>query len=106
MSCEGELRRHRRAEVSSPARIAWQDRGGVDRFVNGRTLNVSPSGMRIEVAAPIDKQTYVTVQCAALGLHGRASVRSCTRKGMKYVLGLEFSAGLKWKPPEGPASQG
>jgi hypothetical protein len=36
----------------------------------------------------------------ALGVHGRASVRSCTRKGTKYVVGLEFSAGLKWKPPE------
>ncbi len=69
--------------------------------MNGRAMNVSAAGMRVEVADPIDKQTYVTVQCAALGLHGRASVRSCTRKGMKYILGLEFSAGLKWKPPSG-----
>lgn len=97
MSREGELRRHDRAEVSSPARIVWQHRGE-DRFVNGRALNVSATGLRIEVSEPIDKQTYVTVQCDALGVHGRASVRSCTRKGLKYVLGLEFSAGLEWKP--------
>jgi hypothetical protein len=96
----GELRRHQRAEVSSPARIVWQDRGGADHFMNGKALNVSPSGMRVEVTDPVEKQTYVTVQCDALHLHGRASVRSCTRKGMKYILGLEFSAGLKWKPPE------
>lgn len=69
--------------------------------MNGRALNVSASGMRVEVADSIDKQTYVTVQCSALGLHGRASVRSCTRKGTKYILGLEFSAGLQWKPPKG-----
>jgi hypothetical protein len=100
VSREGELRRNQRAEVSSPARLVWQDRGGSDCFMNGRALDVSPSGMRIEVADPIEKQTYVTVECAALRLHGRASVRSCTRKGMKYILGLEFSAGLKWKPPE------
>jgi hypothetical protein len=31
-------------------------------------------------------------------LHGSASVKSCVRKGMKYLVGLEFSAGLKWKP--------
>src|SRR5579872_2913756 len=100
MSREGELRRDSRAEVSSPAQIVWQDRSGADHFMNGRALNVSPSGMRVEVGDPIEKQTYVTVQCASLGLHGRASVRSCTRKGLKYILGLEFSAGLKWKPPK------
>ena len=100
MSREGELRRNEREEVSSPARLVWQDRSGADCFMNARALNVSASGMRVEVADPIDKQTYVTVQCTALGLHGRASVRSCTRKGMKYILGLEFSAGLQWKPPE------
>jgi len=98
MSREGELRRHTRAEKSSQVQIGWQDRAGVDRFVNGRSLDVSAAGMRIEVSAPIEKQTYVTLQCAALALHGRASVRTCTRKGTKFVLGLEFSAGLQWKP--------
>jgi hypothetical protein len=98
MSREGDLRRHERKEISSPVQLIWQDRAGTDHFINGRTLNISPSGMRVETAQQIDKQTYLTVQCAALGLHGRASVRSCVRKGTKYVLGLEFSAGLKWKP--------
>jgi|SRR3984957_2650190 hypothetical protein len=98
MSHEGELRRHARDEKSSPIQIVWQDRSGADRFVNGRSLDISASGMRAEVSEPIEKQTYVTLQCAALGLHGRASVRTCARKGMKYVLGLEFSAGLQWKP--------
>jgi len=95
---EGDLRRHDRTDVSAPVQLVWQDRTGTDRFENGRVLNVSASGMRVEVSEQIEKQTYVTVQCAALGLHGRASVRSCTRKGMKFILGLEFSAGLQWKP--------
>jgi hypothetical protein len=98
MSREGELRRHARAEKSSPIQLVWQDRGGADRFVSGRSLDISPSGMRVEVSQPIDKQTYVTLQCAALGVQGTASVRSCTRKGAKYILGLEFSGGLQWKP--------
>lgn len=97
MSREGELRRHVRSEKSSPVQIVWHDRGE-DRFVSGRSLNISTSGMRVEVSSPIEKQTYVTVQCAALALHGRASVRTCSRKGTKYVLGLEFSGGLQWKP--------
>ncbi len=98
MSREGDLRRHARAEKSATIQLVWQDRQGVDRFVNGRSLDVSPSGMRAEVSQPIDKQTYVSLQCAALGLQGTASVRSCTRKGAKYIVGLEFSGGLQWKP--------
>jgi hypothetical protein len=73
---------------------------GGDKYINGKTLDISTSGMRVEVSDPIDRQTYVTLQCAALGLHGSASVRTCNRKGMKFVIGLEFSGGLKWKPKE------
>ena len=98
MAREGNLRRHTRTDVSSPVKIVWQDRTGTDKYVNGRALDVSSTGLRVESTEPIEKQTYVTVQCNALGVHGRASVRSCTRKGMKYLLGLEFSAGLEYKP--------
>jgi len=61
-------------------------------------MDISPSGMRAEISEPIDKQTYVTLQGAVLGVQGTASVRSCARKGTKYILGLEFSGGLQWKP--------
>jgi hypothetical protein len=98
MSKEGELRRHARAARAAPVQIIWKDRNGEDKFVTGSTLDISESGMRIEVREPVEKQTYVTLQCAPLGLHGTASVRSCARKGTKYVLGLEFSGGLRWKP--------
>ena len=66
--------------------------------MNGRVVDVSEAGIRVEVPEPLDKQTYLTLQAASLGLHGSASVRTCARKGTKYVAGLEFSAGLKWKP--------
>jgi len=52
----------------------------------------------VELPEPLDRQTYVTLQSVGLGLHGSASVRSCVRKGMKYIVGLELSGGLKWKP--------
>jgi PilZ domain len=100
MSRDGELRRHTRAERSSPVQIIWKDRAGVDKYISGRSLDVSPSGMRVEISEAIEKQTYVTLQCVALALHGTASVRTCTRKGTKYVVGLEFSGGLQWKPKD------
>jgi|SRR5579859_1989293 len=98
MKRAGELRRHTRSIKSALVSVAWNDRLGGDKFVNGRTMDVSEAGMRIEIPEPIDKATYVTVQCPALRLHGRASVRTCNRKGTKYVLGLEFSAGLQSRP--------
>jgi hypothetical protein len=70
--------------------------------MNGSTTDISESGIRLEVREPIDKQTYVTLQCPTLGLHGTASVRTCTRKGTKFVVGLEFSGGLRWKPKAKP----
>jgi hypothetical protein len=105
MSEKGELRRHTRSARSSPIQIAWKDRQGIDRFLTGRVIDVSESGIRVETSESLEKQAYVTLQSAGLGLHGSASVRTCTRKGMKYLVGLEFSAGMKWKPkPEKSAN--
>jgi len=95
---EGELRRHTRSAKSAPVQVGWKDRQGADNVIRGTIIDVSESGIRIELPEPLDKQTYVTLQSPSLGLHGSASVRTCTRKGVKYVVGLELSAGLKWKP--------
>jgi hypothetical protein len=94
----GEQRRHLRSPKGVPVHVAWTDRLGGDKFLNGQTVDISVGGIRVEVREPIEKHTYVTVRCSAMGLHGRASVRTCSRKGMKYVLGLEFSGGLQWPP--------
>jgi hypothetical protein len=102
MSREGELRRHARSAKSATVQLIWKDRAGEDKFVSGSTVDISESGIRIEVRDPIDKQTYVTLQCVTLGLHGTASVRTCTRKGTKFIVGLEFSGGLRWKPQSKP----
>jgi hypothetical protein len=98
MANKGELRRHGRSEKSAPLQLIWKDRQGLDRFINGAIIDISESGVRVEVREPLEKQTYVTLQSVSLGLHGSASVKSCARKGMKYVVGLEFSGGMKWKP--------
>jgi hypothetical protein len=98
MAQAGDLRRHNRSDKSAPVQIIWKDRQGEDKFVSGRVVNVSESGLRVEVSEPLEKQTYVTLQAPGLGLHGSASVRTCARKGMKYIVGLEFSGGLRWIP--------
>ena len=85
MSNEGDLRRHARSAKAAPLQLIWKDRQGIDRFINGSIIDISESGVRVELREPLEKQTYVTMQAAGLGLHGSASVKSCARKGMKYV---------------------
>ena len=94
------IRRHERTDQSETVQVMWKDREGGDKFANARTLNVSEVGMLIEVPEPLQERSYVNLRCDKLKLNGRASVRSCQRKGSRYQVGLEFSVGMKWKPPE------
>jgi len=98
MTDKGNLRRHHRTAARSIVKLMWKDPLGNEKFTNARTLDVSESGMRVEVPERIPERSYVTFRADELSLHGRASVRSCHGKGLKYIVGLEFSAGMKWKP--------
>lgn len=104
MSDDSGLRRHDRATKAAGVQIVWKDRTGEDKFMMGSTVDVSESGIRLEVREAIDQRTYVTIQCPELGIHGSASVRSCSRRGTKFLLGLEFSGGLRWKPKQNPTA--
>lgn len=95
---QGTLRRHDRTEVRALVNLMWKDRFGTEKFSNAYSIDVSESGMRAEVPEPIPERSYVVIRADKLALHGTASVRSCARKGTKYVVGLEFSAGMKFKP--------
>jgi hypothetical protein len=97
-------RRHERTDQAEVVQVMWKDRDGGDKFTNAKTLNISEVGMRIEMPEPLLERSYVTLRCDKLKLNGRASVRSCQRKGIRYVVGLEFSVGMKWKPLAGVPS--
>jgi hypothetical protein len=84
-----ESRRQRQFTKLAPVYIVWNDRWGVDKYIHGRAVEISDSGIRIEVPEPIEEHNYVTL-CSAQGQHGTALVRSCIRKGVKYVLALEL----------------
>lgn len=66
-----------------------------------RSLDVSPLGMRIEMPEPLQARSILTLQSHQLGLHGSGSVRYSTAAGRgKYVTGIEFIGGLRYKIPE------
>jgi hypothetical protein len=97
---KGDLRRHRRAAVTAPVQLNWTDARGTEKFITGQIIDISESGMRIQTRESLARQTYVTLRADQIGLHGRASVRTCVKQGTKHVVGLEFAGGLKWKPKE------
>jgi PilZ domain-containing protein len=77
--------------------VHWKDRSGTDSSANGRTIDISEVGMRIKLPAQIDQGVYVTFIASKVPLRGTASVRTCKQQGMGYVIGLEFTGGLRWK---------
>jgi hypothetical protein len=98
---KGDLRRHQRTPIAVPVQLSWTDRAGNQKFAYAKILDVSESGMRVEAGESLAKHAYVALRAERIALQGSASVRSCTKQGTKYIVGLEFSGGLKWKPKAG-----
>lgn len=92
------VRRDSRVPAAERVLVTWRDREGNEKFAYAQTVDVSEFGMRIQVPEPLPERGYVTFRADSLDLQGTASVRSCVRKGAKYLAGLEFSGGLRWEP--------
>jgi PilZ domain len=97
-----DIRRHPRIPYPGLIRLSWQD--SHPRFAQGRCLDISTSGIRMECPAPIPVRSYVVLRSDRIGLVSNASVRHCTRAGGKYILGLEFSGAVRFRDPELTAS--
>ena len=87
-------RRERRRTVSAAVRIMWRSGSGDDQYAIVKALDLSDSGLRVEMPYPVIPRSYVTLSCGSLGLQGNASVRYCTRQGFAYRVGLEFTSGM------------
>lgn len=68
--------------------------------MSATVIDVSESGMRVLSREPLRVHSYVSIRAEKLGVQGGASVRSCLKQKTSWVIGLEFSGGLKWKPKE------
>jgi len=95
----GELRRDRRLTYKGKISLIWANDHGEPCARNGECIDVSSTGIKVKVDAQIPTRTVVTVKARELELHGSASVRTCNRVGVRYILGLEFVGGMKWEPP-------
>jgi hypothetical protein len=78
--------------------LTWQKNGVMQR-VAGRCVDLSPSGARLETRDKLETRLAVLVHSERFGRMGLASIRHCTRQGMKYDVGLEFSTAFGMSSP-------
>jgi hypothetical protein len=94
-----DLRREDRQVCDHDVKVMWRDLRGQDKFAQAKALDICELGLRLQMPEELPRQTYLAISAAKLGLVGHASVRHCMRiQGSKFSIGVEFTAGLRWKP--------
>ena len=97
-------RRHPRTPLRELVHLSWQDSGGNMHRARAKVIDRSKSGLMLEVSDLIEPRTFVQVQTERREIVGMACVRHCARKGLRYVVGLEFALDARWKDKPAPAT--
>ena len=93
-----DQRRSYRIRYLGPALVSWEGEENASdgpKYMQGRCLDVSEGGMRIEVPKPIPTRTPILLRAERINVSGSASVRYVRRSATQYILGLELSQELK-----------
>jgi hypothetical protein len=83
-----DKRLHERLVINCQVHLCWKD-GQSNRVLRAQALDVSTFGMLVEAERGIPPGTFITVQTTSTIL-GRACVRHCTPKGLKFRIGLHM----------------
>ncbi len=89
-----DLRRTDRRPFRTAVDLSWTEASDELRFTRGRCVDISGSGLRLEVDDPVPARALANVRIPRLHLGGTASIRHVRRVGMKYTVGLQMSQRL------------
>ena len=89
-----ERRRKTRISYDGPVIVSWEDRGE-PRYARGRCIDVSESGLRLEVPVSIPVRTEVSVNAERIQVSGQARIQHLARCGAKYRIGVALSHPVK-----------
>jgi c-di-GMP-binding flagellar brake protein YcgR len=81
-------RRDPRISRDSQIVLCCVDRQGRQQRLRARAVDVSKTGILVQAEEPVQQGAIVFLQTASFTALGKASVRHCTQKGMKYRIGL------------------
>ena len=94
-----DLRRYARQRIEARFHLSWLDESGSMRVSIANLVDISEGGFAVEVREAPRKDSRVRFVCDRLKLTGLGQVRSCTRRGYSYRIGVQFVEGSKWLPP-------
>jgi len=87
-------RRYLRSPITARIEMGWQDNRGWQKQAQSRGVNMSSAGAAVMSPEPIAVGATVYVNSKELQLMGAATVRHCTEKKSKFLIGLEFRGSL------------
>lgn len=94
---KAEMRRHARSRLELPVELSWADPHGAGMAARGKCINISESGLRLNLPVPVPAGAYVNFRVSRMGLGGAGSVRYSRRDGVNFIVGLEFCGGLRFQ---------
>jgi hypothetical protein len=90
-----DARRNNRMPYTGPIRISWEAENDEPRYTEGKCLDISEAGIRIEVRAPIAVRTRVSLHAPRIKLSGSGSVKHVVRNSTRYIIGVELGQTLR-----------
>lgn len=92
-------RRKVRHGAQGAMQILWEDSAGREKMTMAQLMNVSMSGLQMQLPERIPLQTAVSCSAPKIGVSGRGVVRYCNPSKGKFLIGLEFTNGTGWRDP-------
>src|SRR5258706_15637515 len=85
-------RRNVRRPADAPVFVRWRGILGEPHVERGRVLDFSETGLRVEIAEPIDAASLVVAGMPGQNRHACVGrVRYCLPKQTKYIVGLQLN---------------
>jgi hypothetical protein len=95
-----EARRHRRYAVDAGIlQVSWLDIKGKMRVTRTRALNICEEGIALQLPEPV-MPLLVRFKSERFNVTGVGEVKHCERVGGAYIVGLQFTDGLRWRSPD------
>jgi hypothetical protein len=74
--------------------VCWKDQAGRKKTATGLLEDISPSGVCLQMEAPVALGTAIRWSCADREFKG--NVRYCVYREIGYFVGVEFGADSRW----------
>lgn len=85
-----DLRRENREAKKGRIRVGYTDQLGEYKVCEAPVLDVSETGMRVELPDPLKVGSRVGLQPGTLNVCGTGQVKHCRLKSARYTIGLQF----------------